>query len=1123
MDIAAWLQNLGLGEYADTFRTHAIDVEILTDLTESDFEKIGIPLGHRKRLIRAIAALRSTPSAQAESMASPALAREEGERRQMTVAFCDLVGSTALLSHLDPEDIRDVMGAYHGCVTETVQRFNGYVGRYMDDGVLIYFGYPSAHEDDADRAVLAALELLTTIRALRPIPDVDLHARIGIATGLVVVSDLLARTEVRERYAVGETMNLAARLQAIAEPDTVVIDHRTKRLVGDLFVYHDLGRVNLKGIREPTPAWQVLLPSETDNRFEALHSMRLSPLIGRDDELEILRLHWQRAKSGHGQVILIQGEPGIGKSRIVATFLEEMTDDQHSISRYFCSPQHGHSALYPILRQFERAAGFNRHDDRDTKIRKLKSLFSAESILNEDRMLLTDLVLGTLHKSSLPPAISPQQAKKNAFEALIRQFEFSVRQFPAVIVFEDAHWADPTSLELLDLVVERIHEMSALIVVTFRPDFSSSLTGQPNVRLLNLSRLDRDESSALVDRIAENTNLPNELLEEIVDRAGGVPFFIEELTKAVLEDAVGSDCGCKDGRPFATESIERIPATLSALLTDRIDRLGDAKEVAQIGASLGREFSHELIAAVAECSEDALNSALDQLRRAGVIFRRGRPPYASYLFKHALLQEAAYGMLLRKRRQQLHVRIAQVLEDQFNETGDTQLELIAHHFAEAGISDKAADYWGLAGKKSVSRSALKEAIAQFRMALAELAKVPSNSSIRRKQLELQVALAGTLVHIKGYAAPEVTVALEEARLLAERGEPATRPLEDPLLQFSIMYGLWVARYVAVDVNMMRSVASQFLTQAERQPLSAPRLVGHRLMGTSLLMHGEFLAAKRHLDQAVALYHPEEHRPIAVRFSQDIGVSALAFRSWTLWHLGHPAAAIADADELLRCARELDQVQTIAYGLFHAAVPNILCGFLTLAETQIAELLSLVERHGLLFWRTLGQFLQGWTMSAKGQGQQASKVLREAFSEYDSTNSTLFSPLFYGVLASALAQQGKLDEAAEHVAKALALTQHTNERWSESELHRIAGSVQLLENNEAGAETCFDTGLSIARTQQAKSYELRTASSLARLWLKQGKVCEATELLASIYGWFDQGFRTRDLDEARELLDLKALS
>jgi class 3 adenylate cyclase/predicted ATPase len=1119
MDIAAWLQSLGLREYADTFRTHAIDVETLADLTEADLEKIGIPLGHRKKIIRAII-LKNTPSTQTESTASSVLAPEVGERRQMTVAFCDLVGSTDLVSRFDPEDIRDVMGAYHRCVTETVKQLNGYVGRFMDDGALIYFGYPSAHEDDADRAVRAALDLLTTIRELRPIPDVDLHARIGVATGLVVVSDLLARTEVRERYAVGETMNLAARLQAIAEPDTIVIDQRTKQLVGDLFVYQHLGRLNLKGIREPAPAWQVLMPSETDDRFEALHSTRLSPLIGRDDELETLRQHWQRAKSGHGQVVLIQGEPGIGKSRIVATFLEEITDDRHSISRYFSSPQHVNSALYPIVRQIERAAHFNRHDERETKIRKLNSLFSAESILKEDRTLLSDLLLGKPHKSGLPPAANPQQAKKNTLDALIRRFEFSARQTPAIIIFEDAHWADPTSLELLDYVVERIHEVSALIVVTVRSEFLSSLIGRPHVRLLNLSRLNRSEGAALVERIAGNRKLPDELLEEIVNRADGVPFFIEELTKAVLEDAVRSDNGRKSARPFATEAVERIPATLSALLTDRIDRLGDAKEVAQIGASLGREFSHELIAAVAECSEDALNSALDQLRKAGVVFRRGRPPYANYLFKHALLQEAAYGMLLRTRRQQLHVRIAQVLEDQFNETGDAQLELIAHHFAEAGLADKAAEYWGFAGKKSGSRSALKEAVAQFQMALTELAKVPSNSSIRHRQLELQVALAGTLVHIKGYAAPEVMAALEEARLLAEGGESATEPLEDPLLQFSIMYGLWVARYVAINVNMMRASASRFLALAERQPLSAPRLVGHRLMGTSLLMHGEFLAAKMHLDQAVALYSPEEHRPLAVRFSQDIGVAALAFRSWTLWHLGHPAAAIEDAEELLRCARELDQVQTIAYGLFHAAVPNILCGFLTAAETLIAELLSLVERHGLLFWRPLGRFLQGWALSAKGQGQQAGKVMREAFSEYDSTNSTLFSPLLYGVLATALAQQGKPDEAAEHVAKALALAQHTNERWCEAELHRIAGSVQLLRNNAAGAETCFRTGLSIARTQQAKSYELRVASSLARLWLKQGKACEATELLASIHGWFDQGFRTCDLDEARDLLDRK---
>lgn len=1108
MDIAAWLHGLGLGEHAQAFRTHAIDGDILADLTEADLEKIGIPLGHRKKIVRAIAAFRDARPARPPAAA----AREDGERRQMSVAFCDLVGSTALVSRLDPEDLRDVMGAYHRCVAETVARFGGCVGRYMDDGALLYFGYPAAHEDDAERAVRAGLELLAAVRALRPMPGVDLHARVGITTGLVVVGELLALAEVRERYAVGETMNLAARLQGVAEPDTVVIDQHTRQLLGDLFVYRDLGRVPLKGIAEPAQTWRVLRPSGVDSRFDALHAARLAPLVGRDDDLDVLRRRWRRARDGQGQVVLLQGEPGIGKSRIVAAFLEEIAGEPHRVWRYFCSPHHGNSALHPIIRQFERAAGFDWRDGRAAKLGKLDALLAAEAVAAEDRALLAELLLPRPGNGGHGEGPSPQQVRQRTLDALMRLMEGAARRHALVMVFEDAHWADPSSLELLHRAVERIHEIPALVVVTFRPEFAPSWIGQPQVTLLALNQLDAVQGTELVAQIAGKAALPRGLAGEIVSRASGVPLFIEELTRAFLEGAVAS------GTERAAAAADAIPATLNALLTARLDRLGPAKEVAQIGATLGREFSHELIAAVAECDERTLQGALDRLSEAGLVFRRSEPPGASYLFKHALVQEAAYGMLLRARRQQLHARTAEVLERQFDEIREAQPELLAHHFAEAGLAEKAAAYWGRAGRKSVSRSALAEAVAQFRMALAQLARLPTGAAKRRMQLELQVALAGTLVHIKGYAAPEVVAAFEEARRLAEEPAPADEPPDDPLLQFSILYGLWVARYVAIDTDLMCRSAAQFLARAEQQPLSAPRLIGHRLMGTSYVMRGEFQAARTHLDRAVALYRPAEHRPLAARFSQDIGVSALAFRSWTLWHLGYPGAAIRDADELLGAARALNQVATVAYGLFHAALPNILCGRLDAAGAQTGELLALVERHGLMFWTPLGRLLEGWLLALRGQGARAAEIVGEAFAAYDRTGSTVFAPLFHGVLAEALAQQGETAEAAAQVARALELARRTNERWFEAELHRIAGELQARRQDEAGAITSFRVSLAIAQNQQAKSYELRTAASLARLLLGQGKRCEAHELLAPVLAWFREGFPTRDLEAAQALLE-----
>jgi class 3 adenylate cyclase/predicted ATPase len=1121
LDIAAWLHDLDLALYERTFQDNAIDAEVLAELTEADLEKLGVVvLGHRKKLLKAIATLGTAAPAAALQGAAVATATQradQAERRQLTALFCDLVGSTALTSRLDPEDMREVMATYHRCVAETVQPFGGFVARYMGDGALVYFGYPEAHEDDAEQAIRAGLELVTAIRLIRVDAPIQMQSRVGIATGVVIMGDLLALAEVQERHAVGETLNLAARLQAAAEPDSVMIAHSTRQLVGNLFDCRDLGPIEFKGIPAPVRVWQVLRPSAIESRFEALHPTALTPLVGRQDEIDLILRQWRRAKNGAGQVVLLAGEPGIGKSRIAVALLERIADEPHIALRYFCSPSRTNSALYPFISQLEHAAGFEREDDLQSKLKKFDVLISRTSPTVEDKAVIAELL-------SLPSVSGdsrlgyPQQRKQKTLDALGRQLEVLARQEPVLVTFEDLHWADPTSVELLGGMIDSIRRMRVLALISCRPEFVPPWIGQPHVTLLMLNRLSPRDVATIVERIAGSEALPSDVMQEIIDRTTGVPLFVEELTKAILE-AGATELRARVALSSFASVTRDIPATLNASLMARLDRLGSAKEVAQIGATIGRQFSYELLVAVARLGDSELRVCLDRLVQVGLLFRAGTPSSAHFVFKHALVQDAAYGTLLRGRRQELHARVADVLEEQFSETCETHPELLAHHCTEAGFVEKAVGYWGKAGQQSISRSALTEAVAQLRRGLEQVARLPLTTALRREQLTLQVALAGTLVHIKGYAAPEVIAAFQDARSMVEHARSLGEHPDDPLLQFSVMYGLWVGHYVAVNADMMRERATEVLALAEKQDSSAPRLLGHRLMGVSLVVRGEFEEARTHLDQAVALYVPAQHRPLATRFSQDIGVSALAFRSWTLWHLGYPEAALTDVEKLLAQARDL-QVPTLIYALFHVAVPEILCGKLAEAEGHIGELMALVEKHGLLFWKSLGLFLQGWCLADSGRGVEAARTLHAGFDTYASTGSTLFTPIFLCMLAKAYAQQGRPKEANDTVKEALAAVERTNERWAEAELHRIAGELLGSSSNAAleDAEGRFRNSIAIARRQKARSYELRAATSLARVLLKLDGRKQAHEVLASVYSQFTEGFGTRDLKEAKALLD-----
>jgi class 3 adenylate cyclase/predicted ATPase len=1129
MDIAVWLRSLGLGRYEAAFRDNEIDETVLPNLTAEDLKELGVTaLGHRRKLLDAIAALRTDAGPKAPSPAAPntfsaptVCPEDRAERRQVTVMFSDLVGSTALSARMDPEDLREVISSYQKCVAETVGRFGGFVAKYMGDGVLVYFGYPQAHEDDAERAARAALELVASVGSLKT--RVALQSRVGIATGLVVVGDLIGSGASQEQAIVGETPNLAARLQGIAQPNGVVIAESTRKLVGNLFDLDDLGAQDLKGLAGSVRTWAVLRASLVESRFEALHASGLSALVGREEETELHLRRWSRAKSGEGQVVLLSGEPGIGKSRLTAAFLETLAPEPHARLRYFCSPQHTDSAFYPIISQMARAAGLARDDTSKKKLDKLDVLLAQNSTSVEHAALFAEM-LSLPNDGRYPTldALTSEQRRQRTLEALGCQMETLARQNPVLMIFEDAHWADPTSLEVFSRLVDRIATLRVLLIVTFRPEFEPPWIGRPHVTALTLNRLTQREVGAIIDLVVGNKLLPPNIRQDIIERSDGIPLFIEEMTRAVLE--VESESGAEQTIAAIPSSAKAVPASLHASLMARLDRLGAAKEVAQIGAAIGREFSHTLLNAVMRRPNAELGPALDRLTSAGLLLQQGPPPHATYLFKHALVQDAAYGTLLREQRRTLHARIAETLDVQFADIAENQPELLAHHCTEAGLFEKAASLWGKAGQRSLARSALVEATEQLTRALGQIATLPATAVSRREQIKLQVALVNALFHVKGYSAPQTKAAVEQARLLIEQAEALGEAPEDPLLLFSVLYGLWVANLVAFNSDVCIGLATQFLSLAEKLGTTGPFIVGHQIFGISLQSAGDITGGRAHYDQAIALYDPVEHRPLATRFGQDSRVVTVSRRSAALWLLGYPDAALADAEHSLTYAREIGHAASLMYTLRHGWFARCQCGNYATADALAAELGSLADEKGAALWKAYGMLHQSCVLVLTGKTLAAVQMITSGLTAIRATGATGWIPWYLSFLARAYAELGKFDDASRCIGEAMTAVETTKEKWCEAEVHRTCGEIALLspEPDVAKAQMYFEHALMVARRQQARSWELRAAMSMARLRRDQGKQDEARDLLAPVYGWFTEGFDTHDLKEAKALLNELAL-
>jgi len=1021
--IADWLKKLGMSEYAQRFAENRIDVSVLPDLTDQDLKDLGVVLGDRRKMLRAIAALDGAPPAAAESAsvmpavpsvtaaaAKPTVAAAsagvEGERRYLTVMFCDLVGSTSISAQLDPEEWRDLVGAYLDAASAAVTEMGGHVAKKLGDGLLALFGYPVAQENDSERAARAALLIQRALAELNRqnagTGKPALAARIGVATGAVVVD---AAGEI-----FGDAPNVAARVQALAEPGAVLVTARVQRQVAGLFVAEERGTHTLKGVYEPTALFKLVRASGGGRRSG---QRNLTPLVGRDDEMTMLMRRWARARQGDGQLVLIVGEPGLGKSRLIEEFRGQLSETPHTWVEWGCVQLLQNTPLHPI-------AEWGRVRFGGSDVPAARRLADLESSLAQVKLDPAENVplLAPLLDIPLPPerapALVPEELRRRQLAALTNWVVAGARVQPIVLAFEDLHWADPTTLDVLRGIAERGALAPLFVVATTRPEFRPPWGMRSHHGTISLAPLDRGQVQEMVAELSARHALPREVVEDVAARTGGVPLFVEEVTRLLL------DRGEQGG------GIEVIPPTLQQSLMARLDRLGPAREVAQIGSVIGRGFSYGLLRELAGTEEAPLQAALERLADADILLVQGQPPESDYRFKHALIQDAAYENLLKSRRQVLHRRVAEILRDRFGDTAAAEPEVLAHHFTQAGMTEAAIEWWGTAGQRSLARSALLEGTEQLKRALDQIPTLPATPALRREEIKLEVAFANVLS-----------------------------------------------------------------------------------------LTGDLVAGKEHYDRALAIYDPAEPRPITTRSGRDVGVKLLSFRSPCVWLLGYPAACRNDAERAVKNAREIGHATTLVYALSRAAMGYMLCGDYAAAHAQLDELMALADERG----KAVATVRRGYILALTESASDAVRAITSAMTSLRSTGAILYEPRHLWHLAIAYAELGQPDDARSCIDDAIDKVERSKEKWCEAEAHRIAGEIALKSPapDTERAEKYFDRALAVARQQQARSWELRAAMSMARLWRDQGKRQQAHDLLAPIYGWFTEGFDTLDLKQAKALL------
>ncbi|HUS54437.1 MAG TPA: adenylate/guanylate cyclase domain-containing protein [Thermohalobaculum sp.] len=1080
IDLDEWLNSLGLAEYIDLFAENKIDGDVLGALDEQDLKDLGIPLGHRKRLMRAIADIArndeqapnlTTAETVAEPNAGFVAQIGQPERRHLTVMFTDLAGSTALSVKFDPEDMREIIMRYQTCCETIVKRYNGYIANYLGDGILVYFGYPSADEHDPERAVRTALEIVDTIRTLVAHPDVVLHSRVGIATGDVVVGDLISSGTAQQHSVVGETPNLAARLQAIADLDAVVISNETRRLVGGLFELKDLGRHDLKGFEDHVQAWQVVSDQALDSRFAATRQgLELTPLTGRDEEIDILKRRWQEASSGAGQVVLLSGEAGIGKSRLLQELQDYASGGQARCMRSFCSPYHANSALFPVIIGLQRGAGIRRDMSAAEKLDRLNALVETAGL---DTASVTPLYAKLL---SVPTdkrfgalEISPQKIKDKTLEALVNQIKVQSSTEPLLLLMEDLHWIDPTTLEYLDLLIDEIKDHRILLLASYRPTFEPSCTHLPHVTTLPLSRLSRKTVEEAVINVAGKP-LPAEIMHQIIDKSDGVPLFIEELTKTLLESGYLTDVGDHYEAAGPLPSFA-IPTTLQDSLMARLDRLAPIKEVALIGAVIGRQFSYELLLAVSLMNEQDLEDALRLLIEAQLIYRRGTIPDAVFTFKHGLIQDAAYNSLVRTKRQRLHAGVAAAMETKYASQFVDQPEILARHYEAAGLTRKAIAYLRAAGERCIQRSENTEALNHLEHARELLGNLPKSAERDGEELPILLLLGAGYTMSKGWATVDAETVYRRAQLICDRAE-------ETLEHFPVYLALHRFHALRGELREADRVGERLLAQAgmsDDKDYQLPANVAH---GYNSLFLGELKRAEEYLTKGVSYYHPDQHQYWISRWGEDPGIVGLGFGALTQSILGHSEKAVELNAASLNAAQASSHQFSIGFSLWIATRVEHVLGNVERVREIAEDLLGLSREQGFPAWLGHALIMRGWALCMAGNGAEGLQSMHDGLAGELGAGALAHRTQYLALLGEALGVLGKPEEGLKEIAGAEEFMARTSEGYAESEIYRIKGELLAQSGGDPSTvRQCFADATAAAKRQKAKAWELRVQHSL----------------------------------------------
>ncbi|MGC1980025.1 MAG: adenylate/guanylate cyclase domain-containing protein [Pseudolabrys sp.] len=1110
-DIAEWLGRQGLGQYAQTFAENHIDYSVLPDLTEDDLEKLGISLGHRKKLLRAIDAVWGTRQARdttkvariAAEATSPVQHRE-AEFRQITVMFCDLVGSTQLSEKLDPEDLQKIIDSYRRECSTAIRRYGGEVARYLGDGVLAFFGWPYAHEDDAPRAVHAALEIVSVVTKISE--SVTLACRVGVCSGPVVVGEIRNSTASWSMDAVGETPNIAARLQTLAEPNTVLISESTRRLVSATFDLQGLGPQELKGITEPVRAYRVLAAKSAGSRFEAAHAGTLTPLVGRSSELRLLLDRWEKVKEGDGQVILLSGIPGVGKSRLLHELKSHVEEEPHILLRYQSSPYHSQSAFFPIIEQIEQAAQLIAREADAEKIAKLQACLPQSINGSKQPLLLIAKLLSISTENSRELSeLTAQQIKNRTISTLVDVLLAFSLQLPTLCIFEDAHWLDASTLELLEQIISRIGRARVLLIVSCRPEFRPTWLAHANITTHSLTRLSQTEVKTMIRDLLRGGSIPQQLVDQIIEKADGVPLFIEELTSSTLSAPLQET----SGRTEQLASL-RVPETLSDALMERLDRVAPSRRVAQIAAVIGREFSYDLLSAAARINEDDMQSALALLEQADIIYRVGLSPFVRFTFKHVLLRDAIYDSLLKSKRQQIHADIAAILVHDFPKLVENQPEVLALHYQEASNHQMAIRYWFESGQRALAHSANVEAIANFRKALQLLNALPETPERIKQEIDIQLALGIPLIAVRGYTAAETREAFSRARTLCLR-------VGDIPEYFQALFGLWGNHWMCGKNDEALRMADEFLSRS--RALSDPVLlmVANRVMGSTLLTLGDFQSSASHFEETIRLSTGREERPLYNLYMVGPRAASLLLLSWDLWILGYPDQALSRVSEALALGKDLGHPYTVAFAHYMTSVVHLLRGDAAHALESAERSFEMSQEQRFSLYAILSRISRGRAIGELGRLGEARVELTQGIDEARRNGVGFMLPMMDSWLADVHTKTGENEYALSFVERALTNIGDVTGRSWEAELHRQRAQILLAldPSKLREAESHLQKSIEVARGQSAKSLELRAATNLAELWRTQGRPDEARALLEPICHWFNEGAETADLRQARD--------